>query len=259
VSLTAFLYSGCIGLLYLFSSRLCVESSQFKCWSVVLCCRNCVQFCDEPGVNCKEGALLTQTVSYTVLTLDGYDIQPYQDLMQITAFGEDGRQLPRTRYRITENETGLCMSSVSEINVFCECVWVLQIQVFWDVTLCHWANTSWCFKALERLHLWGQVVFFCLWLLNSAGEGTLICSSIKNCSCNNTQFHPRRLETVGVLLWEPQISHIWAPTADMHQMVNCFIFSISTSEHLGCWLTFFSHCSDQAAGWVTGESGFNSC
>jgi hypothetical protein len=91
-------------------------------------------------VTCKEGALLAQTVSYTVLTLDGYDVQPYQDLMQITVFGEDGRQLPRTRYRITENETGLCMSCVGEINVFCEYVSVLHIHVFWDVTLCHWAN-----------------------------------------------------------------------------------------------------------------------
>lgn len=102
-------------------------------------CRNCIQFCDEPGVNCKEGALLTQTVSYNALTLDGYDVQPYQDLMQITVFGEDGRQLPRTRYRITENETGLCMSCVGEI-VFCEYVSVLHIQVFWDVTVCHWVN-----------------------------------------------------------------------------------------------------------------------
>jgi hypothetical protein len=69
--------------------------------------RNCVQFCDEPGANCREGALLTQTVSYIVLTLDRNEIQPYQDLMQLTVFGEDGRQLPRTRYRIVENETGL--------------------------------------------------------------------------------------------------------------------------------------------------------
>ena len=99
-------------------------------------CRNCIQFCDEPGVNCKEGALLTQTVSYTALTLDVYDVQPYQDLMQITVFDEDGRQLPRTRYRITDNETGLYMSCVGEINVFCEYVSVLHIQVFWDVTLC---------------------------------------------------------------------------------------------------------------------------
>ncbi|XP_069698018.1 hemicentin-1-like isoform X2 [Periplaneta americana] len=68
--------------------------------------RNCVQFCDEPGVNCKEGALLTQTISYVVLTLDNNEVQPYQDLMQLTVFGEDGRQLPRTRYRIVENETG---------------------------------------------------------------------------------------------------------------------------------------------------------
>lgn len=93
--------------LCMYSSWLSVQWSQLKCWSVILLCRNCVQFCDEPGVNCKEGALLTQTISYTVLTLDGYDIQPYQDLMQITVFGEDGRQLQRTRYRITENETGL--------------------------------------------------------------------------------------------------------------------------------------------------------
>jgi hypothetical protein len=27
--------------------------------------------------------------------------------MQFTVFGEDGRELPRTRYRIVENEIGL--------------------------------------------------------------------------------------------------------------------------------------------------------
>jgi hypothetical protein len=69
--------------------------------------RNCVQFCDEPGIKCKEGSLLTQTVSYIVLTLDKNEVQPYQDLMQFTVFGEDGRQLRRTRYRIVENEIGL--------------------------------------------------------------------------------------------------------------------------------------------------------
>jgi hypothetical protein len=32
--------------------------------------------------------------------------------MQFTVFGEDGRQLPRTRYRIVENETGLFVFSL---------------------------------------------------------------------------------------------------------------------------------------------------
>jgi len=45
----------------------------------------------------------------------------------------------------------------------------------------------------------------------------------------------------------------------MHQTVHSFLFNISTSEHLDCCLTFFSHYSDQAASWVTGESTFMSC
>ncbi|PSN35554.1 hypothetical protein C0J52_12507 [Blattella germanica] len=67
--------------------------------------RNCIQFCDEPGTKCKD-AVLTQTITHVVLKLENNEIQPYQDLMQLTVFGEDGRQLPRTRFRIVENETG---------------------------------------------------------------------------------------------------------------------------------------------------------
>jgi len=162
-------------------------------------CRNCIQFCDEPGVNCKEGALLTQTVSYTVLTVDGHDVQPYQDLMQIKVFDEDGRQLPRTRYRITENETGLCMSCVGEINVFCEYVSVLHIQVFWDVTLCRWANfpdvskhwSAFVFRVKQSFSFFDCLTLKAKVILSVPASGTVHVTTHRymNCSRNNTSLH----------------------------------------------------------------------
>ncbi|XP_046985732.1 hemicentin-1-like [Schistocerca americana] len=65
----------------------------------------CLIYCDERHT-CNEGAKLTQTVSFMVLTPETSSIQPYQDLMQFSVQGDNGKQLPRTRYRIVENELG---------------------------------------------------------------------------------------------------------------------------------------------------------
>nr|CAD7569690.1 unnamed protein product [Timema californicum] len=67
---------------------------------------NCNQFCDESGVVCHEGAQLMQTVIYTSLTPDLRTAQAYQDLMVLAVTGEDGHKLPRTRFRIVDNEIG---------------------------------------------------------------------------------------------------------------------------------------------------------
>nr|CAD7441765.1 unnamed protein product [Timema bartmani] len=68
--------------------------------------KNCNQFCDESGVVCHEGAQLMQTVIYTSLTPDLRTAQAYQDLMVLAVTGEDGHKLPRTRFRIVDNEIG---------------------------------------------------------------------------------------------------------------------------------------------------------
>ncbi|XP_068081375.1 hemicentin-1 isoform X2 [Anabrus simplex] len=65
----------------------------------------CVLYCDEPGADCDSGATLSQTVTYMVLAPESR-IQPYQDLMQLSVRGDDGKQLPHTRYRVVENEIG---------------------------------------------------------------------------------------------------------------------------------------------------------
>jgi hypothetical protein len=60
---------------------------------------------------------------------------------------------------------------------------LLNIQVFWHVTVCHWASSSWGGS------------FSLPGLLDHDGDSTACVPNIWNCSPNDTASHPKWLET----------------------------------------------------------------
>jgi len=59
----------------------------------------------------------------------------------------------------------------------------MEIKFFWDVALCCWLNSSWCF------------------------EGSYFLKNVKNYSPSNTAYHPSKNEYSTTFLWKPQIWH----------------------------------------------------
>ena len=37
-------------------------------------------------------------------------------------------------------------------------VMLVNLQIFWDLTLCHWLKSAWCYQKLSFLHPHGQAV-----------------------------------------------------------------------------------------------------
>jgi hypothetical protein len=80
-----------------------------------------------------------------------------------------------------------------------------KTQVFWDMTLCHWAKCSWQFYGSLFHHL--QVL---LEQPDPSGEGTMIPQNIRNHLPKNAASHPRRTATSATPLWEHQICRLAA-------------------------------------------------
>lgn len=68
--------------------------------------RKCIQLCEKKGVMCEDGARVAQMITYSVVPLHSNVIQPYQDITSLSPYGLKHDLLPRTVFRITENESG---------------------------------------------------------------------------------------------------------------------------------------------------------
>jgi len=66
-----------------------------------------------------------------------------------------------------------------------------QIQVFWDVTLCHWISSSWCFEQSQCLHVQGLAVQEACLTLKT--KKPLIFQNIGKCSCSDMIHIPHTL------------------------------------------------------------------
>jgi hypothetical protein len=105
-----------------------------------------------------------------------------------------------------------------------------RIQVFWDVTLCHWASCLQHSEGPQCRHLHSQAVVFlnCLTLKIKAQWSFETCCTSRQ---NNTASHPRRLESFATPLWEYQILHGCA-TFTVLCMYVCFSIQMSACNNL---------------------------